>query len=95
MLVQKAPKGHRLKTVVSCCLGIYIYATRWYKVAICLSSFRERKFMKWLIRGLYLSLLAVVVGGFFFLMYGEIPPPVAKIEKVIPIDYFKRKQSVE
>ncbi|MDP1723560.1 MAG: hypothetical protein Q8K37_07800 [Alphaproteobacteria bacterium] len=51
--------------------------------------------MKWLIRGLYLSLLAVVVGGFFFLMYGEIPPPVAKIEKVIPIDYFKRKQSVE
>lgn len=51
--------------------------------------------MKWLIRGLYLSLLVVIVGGFFFLMYGEIPAPVAKIEKPIPLEYFKNKQSTE
>lgn len=51
--------------------------------------------MKWLIRGLYLSLFVVVVGGFFFLMYGEIPAPVATIEKVIPLDNFKHKQIAE
>jgi membrane protein implicated in regulation of membrane protease activity len=51
--------------------------------------------MKWLIRGLYLSLLVIIVGGFFFLMYGEIPAPVAKIEKTIPIEHFKHKQSAE
>ena len=51
--------------------------------------------MKWLVRGLYLALLGTLVGGFFFLMYGEIPAPVTKIEKVIPNDRFRGKRSSE
>lgn len=60
-----------------------------------LSILEERKLMKWLIRGLYLAFLGIVVGGFFFLMYGEIPAPVTKVEKVISNDRFKTKRPAE